>query len=57
MTWKPKNKANNFIFQLKNIDLLIIDDIGKEKLTETRQADIFEIIDFRYLHNKTGGVR
>ena len=45
-------KDKNMIKELCKVKLLIIDDIGKEKLTERASADIFEILDYRYLHEK-----
>ena len=44
--------STDLITDLKRIDLLIIDDLGKERITESSCSTIFEIIDYRYLNNK-----
>lgn len=38
---------------LKNIDLLVIDDIGQEKTTEWVRAKFYEIIDYRHRRRST----
>ena len=36
--------------QMKNVDMLILDDIGKEKISEWSQSIMFDVINFRYEH-------
>lgn len=38
--------------ELYNIDLLILDDFGKEKLTNRTSSVLYAIIDYRYMHNR-----
>lgn len=38
---------------IRNRDVLIIDDLGKEKLTEWKYEQLFDIIDHRYGFEKT----
>lgn len=45
-------EADKFILNLRNIDLLIIDDLGKEKTTERVEEILFDVIDERYAYNK-----
>lgn len=39
--------------QLRNIDVLILDDFGLRELTEAAQADLYELISERYEHRPT----
>ena len=39
--------------RLSTVDLLIIDDMGKAKMTERLEADLFMILDARTDHNPT----
>lgn len=39
-----------YLEQMKNIDMLMLDDIGKEKQTEWSQSIMFDVINFRYEH-------
>ncbi len=38
---------------IKNGDVLVIDDLGKEKLTEWKYEQLFDVIDHRYNNEKT----
>ncbi|MEE0897554.1 MAG: ATP-binding protein [Acutalibacteraceae bacterium] len=39
-----------YLEQMKNVDMLILDDIGKEKITEWSQSIMFDVINYRYEH-------
>lgn len=39
-----------YLEQMKNVDMLILDDIGKEKISEWSQSIMFDVINFRYEH-------
>lgn len=39
-----------YLEQMKNIDMLILDDIGKEKQTEWSKSIMFDVINYRYEH-------
>ena len=38
----------NAVEEFKNIPLLVIDDLGKEKITEWNREKLFEIVNYRY---------
>ena len=47
-----KDKFNDLITKMKNAELLIIDDLGNEKITDwSRDAILYEVLDYR-LRNK-----
>lgn len=50
---KDAVSKNDIIYILKNIDLLVIDDIGAEQTTNWVTAKLYEIIDFRYNRKST----
>ena len=39
-----------YLQQMKTIDMLVLDDIGKEKQTEWSQSIMFDVINYRYEH-------
>ena len=39
-----------YLEQMKNVDMLILDDIGKEKISEWSQSIMFDVINYRYEH-------
>lgn len=39
-----------YLEQMQNVDMLILDDIGKEKITEWSQSIMFTVINYRYEH-------
>lgn len=39
-----------YLEQMKSIDMLILDDIGKEKQTEWSRSIMFDVINYRYEH-------
>lgn len=39
-----------YLEQMKTIDMLVLDDIGKEKQTEWSQSIMFDVINYRYEH-------
>ena len=39
-----------YLNQMKNVDMLVLDDIGKEKISEWSQSVMFDVINFRYEH-------
>lgn len=41
---------NVYLEQMKNVDMLILDDIGKEKISEWSQSIMFDVINYRYEH-------
>ena len=44
--------CRQFIETLKRCDILILDDFGKEKLTDRAGESVFDVIDSRYTHSK-----
>lgn len=36
--------------KMQNIDMLILDDVGREKVTEWSQSTMFDVINYRYEH-------
>lgn len=51
--YNPQDSSDNTMSMLRNRAVLIIDDLGKEKLTEWKYEQLFDIIDHRYGYNKT----
>ena len=45
-----KDSGLNLMENILNVDLLIIDDLGAEKLTESKLTDLFTIINTRLLN-------
>ena len=43
-----ENPYSNFFYKYKECSLLILDDLGAEKVSECSTAKIFELIDYRY---------
>lgn len=39
-----------YLEQMKTVDMLILDDIGKEKITEWSQSIMYDVINYRYEH-------
>lgn len=39
-----------YLEQMKNVDMLVLDDIGKEKISEWSQSILFDIVNYRYEH-------
>lgn len=39
-----------YLEQMKSIDMLVLDDIGKEKISEWSQSIMFDVINYRYEH-------
>lgn len=39
-----------YLEQMKNVDMLVLDDIGKEKQTEWSRSIMFAVINYRYEH-------
>ena len=39
-----------YLEQMKTVDMLILDDIGKEKISEWSQSIMFDVINYRYEH-------
>ena len=50
-TQSQMGEAERFINEMGQVDLLILDDLGKEKLTESRGEWLYDIIDKRYVKN------
>ncbi|ADI02575.1 ATP-binding protein [Syntrophothermus lipocalidus] len=46
-TWHPEN-GTEVLGLLKQVDLLVIDDIGTEKITDWKLETLYAIIDYRY---------
>lgn len=46
-------RANGFMDKLFFVDILILDDFGKEKLTDRAGESLFEVIDQRYLNERS----
>lgn len=47
-TLRDFENKKNAIEEIKDVPLLIIDDLGKEKITEWNREKLFEIINYRY---------
>ena len=47
-----KEDILDFLIFLCNIDVLVIDDIGSHKWTETKEENLFKVIDGRYANLK-----
>jgi DNA replication protein DnaC len=45
-------QAEDYIDELKDIELLWIDDIGVEKLTEWVEETLYRIVNYRMMHEK-----
>lgn len=49
-----KEKFNDFLEKMKSAELLIIDDLGNEKITDwSRDSVLFEVLDYRLRNKKT----
>lgn len=49
-----KDKFNDLISKMKNAELLIIDDLGNEKITDwSRDSVLYEVLDYRLRNKKT----
>lgn len=46
------NGERRHLALMKKVDVLIIDDLGKDKLTEWNNEILFEVINYRYEHRK-----
>ena len=46
--YQEKDKARNYLERLREVDLLLIDDLGKGRLTPTVAAELFALIDHRH---------
>ena len=46
------NGERRHLALMKKVDVLIIDDLGKDKLTEWNNEVLFEVINYRYEHRK-----
>lgn len=46
------NGERRHLSLMKKVDVLIIDDLGKDKLTEWNNEVLFEVINYRYEHRK-----
>lgn len=44
------NSKSNYLSMMQNIEMLMMDDIGKEQQTEWTRAITFEVINYRYEH-------
>lgn len=52
LTYEQQEKHNDILVNLKNVDLLFIDDFMRKIPTETDKSKLFDIINYRYLNNK-----
>lgn len=52
LTYEQQEKHNDILVNLKNVDLLFIDDFLRKMPTETDKSKLFDIINYRYLNNK-----
>ncbi len=50
--FEKKNSENNMYNRLFDVDLLIIDDLGTETMSNTKFTELFNIINTRLLENK-----
>ncbi len=49
-----KEEFDNFIFKMKNAEVLIIDDLGNEKITDwSRDSVFYDVLDYRLRNKKT----
>ena len=46
------NGERRHLALMKKVDVLILDDLGKDKLTEWNNEVLFEVINYRYEHRK-----
>lgn len=46
--FENESRQKNYLNQLQNVEMLILDDVGKEKQTEWAQSVMFDIINTRY---------
>lgn len=44
------NSKSNYLSMMQNIEMLMMDDIGKEQQTEWTRAITFEVLNYRYEH-------
>lgn len=51
--FQDSSKYYEMIDQIKNVDLLIIDDLGAETLSESKMKEIFSIINVRLIKDKS----
>jgi len=50
-TGSDKGDARGFLDRLRRVDLLLIDDLGKGRLTPAPAAELFALVDHRHAHN------
>lgn len=48
--FEAKREARSFLDQLRKVDVLLIDDLGKGRLTPAVASELFALIDQRHLH-------
>lgn len=48
-----KAEARQFLDSLREVDVLLIDDLGKGRLTPTVASELFALIDHRYVNRET----
>lgn len=46
--WDEKAKARDFLDRIREVDVLLIDDLGKGRLTPAVASELFALIDHRY---------
>lgn len=61
MTYRKDGESDKFdasqYEELFNVDLLIIDDLGTENITEARRAESFNILNTRLLNSSSKGIK
>jgi DNA replication protein DnaC len=50
-TGSDKGAARAFLNLIRNCDLLVLDDLGKGRLTPVPAAELFALLDYRYKHD------
>jgi len=48
--FKEKDKARDYLAELRRVDFLIVDDLGKGRLSPAIAAELFALVDHRYCH-------
>lgn len=48
--FQEKDKARRFLDRLRTVDVLLVDDLGKGRLTPAVASEIFALIDHRHAH-------
>ena len=49
-SFEAKDEARTFLDRLRDVDVLLIDDLGKGRLTATVASELFALMDYRHVH-------